>query len=649
MIASRWFWTAAIAAIGFLSPARHGQTAPITTATDAQLRHWLKQYPEADANGDGRLTVPEAEAYRQKLQRGQSGQTGKGQPKKPSFSFQHEFRFVGVSDGVRIAVAVGYPRGFDAAAPARKWPTVFSTCGYVGATRPIGPDQYGDRFVTVNASVRGTGASGGTLDPWASRTWQDGYEIIEDWVVKQPWSNGKVGIVGHSWPGLMGFLVASTAPPSVKAVCVSGLIDDFYRGISRPGGVPNSGFPVNWLNSYYRADGPFGSGAAAKLVREMTDPEYSALVSRRPSRDLADDLLWLLLHEPFDGAGWKRRSLCTHAAKIRAPILIAHAYQDEQTGPTGWRLWNRISEDVPKRLILTNGPHQVTNVSGPDVGRWLQHWLLDEGDGTVADPEQRVQCYFTTLKAPSGQGTRQAKPLASPVFPFADTEWTRLHLRAGGRLMKTPAATAEESGTYRVEVGDTLDGKQRIDYRFVVREPLAICGPITLTLWASLTTLDTDFFVLLGDEDWDGRVWGLQRGILRASHRELDVAGSDYANVTGEEVLIRPRHRHRKAAPVAPHAPHEFQISIPAVGHVFLPGHTLVLRISRPPAGDPVGVTKWGGASYRYASDQPPGTVTILHDPAHPSSLLLPVLPKLPPTPEKRWDPEAVWGLQLAE
>ena len=32
--------------------------------SEQQLARWLKQYPEADANGDGRLTVEEAEAYR---------------------------------------------------------------------------------------------------------------------------------------------------------------------------------------------------------------------------------------------------------------------------------------------------------------------------------------------------------------------------------------------------------------------------------------------------------------------------------------------------------------------------------------------------------------------------------------------------------
>ena len=46
-------------------------------------------------------------------------------------------------------------------------------------------------------------------------------------------------------------------------------------------------------------------------------------------------------------------------------------------------------------------------------------------------------------------------------------------------------------------------------------EPVAVCGPAVLTLWASLTTLDTDFFVLVSDVAPDGKTYGLQRGSLR--------------------------------------------------------------------------------------------------------------------------------------
>ena len=72
---------------------------------------------------------------------------------------------------------------------------------------------------------------------------------------------------------------------------------------------------------------------------------------------------------------------------------------------------------------------------------------------------------------------------------------------------------------------------------------------------------------------------------------------------------------------MTPHEPTEYQIEIPAFGHVFRPGHKLALIIMQPVEGDPIGVTRSGAPSDRYDSHPPPGTVTILYDAAHSSSL----------------------------
>jgi predicted acyl esterase len=617
--------------------------APIAQASEEQLQRWLQQYPEADANNDGKLTTEEAEAYRQKLER----QRLRTQAARKRVPFEHEFTFATMSDGARIALAVAYPNGFEADAD-RKWPAIFTLCGYTSATAPVNPGGFGHRFVTVNASIRGTGASGGALSPWTRRTWQDGHEVIENWIAKQPWSNGRVGIVGHSWPGLMGFLVATTNPPSLKAVCVSGLIDDFYRGISWIGGVRNCGFPVDWLNNYYQVDGPFNSGAAAQAVRQIDDATYAEIVDSRPERELADDMLWLLMYEPYDGLKWQKQSLCTYTPQIRAPILIMHSYQDEQTGPTGWRLWKRVPENVPKRLILSNGAHNVASAVNSDRSAWFQYWLLGEGDGTIADSERRVQVYFETHFEDDESGIRLNPPLEAKDFPLPGTRWTQYYLHAGGLLSKNRPSGDESAAVYRVASGDPSDATERVEYTLEFNNPTAICGPIVLTLWTQLSTLDADFFALVCDMDPEGNVYGLQRGLLRASHRELDAEKSGYVNQDDQKLLVQPHHPHTRAEPIVPHKPYRYEIGIPVVGHVFRPGHKLVLRLSRPPLGDPIGVTKWGGPSYQYDSDRPPGIVKILHDLEHPSSLLLPVLPSLPPITDAPPSLENMAGIQLA-
>ena len=98
-------WRIVLILLASLAPALSRAADPIRDATPEQLRAWLKQYPQADTNGDGVLTLEEARAYYQKLQREQAAARKSSAP-----SFRHEYAFATMSDGVRIALAVGPPR-----------------------------------------------------------------------------------------------------------------------------------------------------------------------------------------------------------------------------------------------------------------------------------------------------------------------------------------------------------------------------------------------------------------------------------------------------------------------------------------------------------------------------------------------------------
>lgn len=624
----------------FLLVAGLTSAEPLSKATPEQLATWLRQYPLADANGDGVLTIDEAEAYRKKLVKVLPEETA------PQRS-RSEYAFATMSDGVQIALAIGYPQDFDPADTGRKWPAIYLSCGYALATAPWDPGDYDHRYVTVTASIRGTGASGGALNPWQLRTWQDGYEVIENWIVKQPWSDGRVGIRGHSWTALMGFYTASMNPPSLKAVCLSGLIEDFYRGVAWPGGVRNFGFPVMWVNNDYRLDGPFGSGDAARKARGLDAAAYEAIVASRPARDLREDILWLMLHEPLDGPGWRERSLAAQASKIRAPMLIGHAWQDQETGPSGWRLWKQLPAGTPKRLVLSNGHHGLYTLNHDEKLAWFDHYLLDKSDASIAAGEPLVKCYFETLDTGDSRPSVDGPFLAGEDFPLPDTRWTRFYLRTGNKLSGGAPDGNEEPDRYQVTFQNARTAAERVTYEIDFPEPASICGPAVLTLWAMLSNLDTDFFVLLSDVAPDGQRFGLQRGLLRASHRSLEPELSDFVTIGGEKILIRPHHPHDRPEPVPPHVACEFQIEIPALGHVFRPGHRLAVTITRPPLADPVGKTKGGQPSYQYDSYPPAGTVTILHDAEHPSSLLLPVLPEWPPLPSEPVPLSRQAGLQI--
>ena len=87
----------------------------------------------------------------------------------------------------------------------------------------------------MHASVRGTGCSSGEFDIFSTRSALDGREIIDGWIAQQPWSNGSVGLVGHSYGGITGTMIAETQPAHLVAISVSGLVDDLYRGHRVPG------------------------------------------------------------------------------------------------------------------------------------------------------------------------------------------------------------------------------------------------------------------------------------------------------------------------------------------------------------------------------------------------------------------------------
>src|SRR5262249_38730186 len=89
-------------------------------------------------------------------------------------------------------------------------------------------------YVHVIANVRGTGNSGGMYPFLAPPEPQDGYELIE-WVARQPWCDGQVGMFGISYFGRIQLFVAALNPPHLKCIfcpwaSTDQYLDSFYHG-----------------------------------------------------------------------------------------------------------------------------------------------------------------------------------------------------------------------------------------------------------------------------------------------------------------------------------------------------------------------------------------------------------------------------------
>ena len=571
--------------------------------------------------------------------------------------------FVTMPDGVSIAVNVRMPKGYKA---GKKYPAIFEMSGYDGGSAegqtlvvdynlPRGlpllsaddsrqlTRMFEPQYVTIHASVRGSGCSSGEFDVFSWTSALDGKFIIDQWIPKQSWSNGDVAIMGHSYSGITGFMVAATQPKHLRAATVSGLIDDIYRGIVYPGGVSDYGFPLIWTGAYRPFD-EVGGAIAPGLLRAQRpeDPphrqETCAANQAGKSRTVTNDPLLQGLADT-DNEWYRSRSLITYVSRINVPIHISGAYQDEQTGPRGpTHLWEQVS-GVPKRLVITNGNHDVQNpCCGPaalvgDRKAWIDHWLgvkAHDDFGTLADRKRSVTVLFETHRDKAGKLVPNER-IDAPTFPLPQTEWTDWYLHGTGGLNEAAPAAPEAGDMYAAgtmrqswvyQAGGatgppvtTTHLPDEVTYRSgPLTKPLLIVGPITSTLWLTSTAADTEMFVQLIDEAPDGSRTFLQRGMLKASHRAIDMAQSDWATAH----LYRPWRPHTNPELVVPGTAYEYLVEIFPVGHIFRPGHRMLVNVTAPPVADSL---------YFYVSKRAPAVNTVLHDPAHPSRITLPVVP----------------------
>ncbi len=135
-----------------------------------------------------------------------------------------ETGYITVADGTRLR----YHMERAEAAPAG--PVVMQYDGYDAGTGTYFsniPDAKAQLirlgYTMLGVSVRGTGCSSGEFDLFDPQRAIDGAEAVE-WAAIQPWSNGVIGMMGYSYPGVMQLFTAGQQPPSLKAIAPSNVI-----------------------------------------------------------------------------------------------------------------------------------------------------------------------------------------------------------------------------------------------------------------------------------------------------------------------------------------------------------------------------------------------------------------------------------------
>ena len=133
--------------------------------------------------------------------------------------------YIPISDGTRLSARIWKP----VASRTEIFPSILEYIPYRKRddTRVRDEERHaylaGHGYVCVRVDMRGSGDSEGIqLDEYLPIEQQDGLEII-DWLSKQSWSNGNVGMFGLSWGGITSLQLATHRPPALKLLCPSGL------------------------------------------------------------------------------------------------------------------------------------------------------------------------------------------------------------------------------------------------------------------------------------------------------------------------------------------------------------------------------------------------------------------------------------------
>jgi putative CocE/NonD family hydrolase len=171
--------------------------------------------------------------------------------------YKESSQYVEMTDGTKIAVEIFLPGNLK---PGEKVPVIFEQTRYWRVidlrhpfnllyTRPLALwrrsfAMHGYGYVTMDA--RAGGASFGTR-PWEfCPIDSEDHKTVTDWILKQPWSNGKIGLLGHSYAGNFAEFGLLHPDPAVKAVAIISSPFDLYIDIMHPGGMTLQPFMHNF-------------------------------------------------------------------------------------------------------------------------------------------------------------------------------------------------------------------------------------------------------------------------------------------------------------------------------------------------------------------------------------------------------------------
>jgi predicted acyl esterase len=233
-------------------------------------------------------------------------------------------------------------------------------------------------YAVIGLNIRGTGCSGGDFDYFEPRQAEDGREAIE-WLAKQPWSSGRIAMVGKSYPGITQLFVAGQplerggeveTPKGLVAIVPGHVFGDLYRDVPYPGGIMNVTFAAGW--SAGRIYEPFQAPLQDQFERGELDQQCTANTAQHVANPPQNPFV-KALYNHFDGDLFYERSPWYWARNIDVPTFLIQSWQDEQVGGRATNLVERLRPGLEWRALFTNGDHG--EYYGPHVLPYVDEFL----------------------------------------------------------------------------------------------------------------------------------------------------------------------------------------------------------------------------------------------------------------------------------
>jgi uncharacterized protein len=445
-------------------------------------------------------------------------------------------------DGVHLNAFLYLPENLDRNA---KVPALVNTM-------PYRYEPQNDSFLARNGyasiffDVRGTGGSEGIpSDEYSLWEYQDTTHVI-DWLSKQPWCNGKIGMYGHSYGAFNSvYEAAALKPPALKAIfALCGTDCRYTDDIHCPGGT------MLMIDNAW-ALGMIISNAAPG------GPDFS--VNSKASRDRWNTPPWIqvFVRNQLYGPHWRYGSLAPDYNRLTTPAFLGGGYLD-------------IYQNFVPR-IMRNSPAMTRGILGPwehnmaepgpkidwDLLRviWFDYWLKGLKNNAVSEPRAifympgwRKQSFRYTGEIPGEWRALRSWPETvftpterlffrpHPEYPLSKVWVTQAALGSGGKLKDLAGPPSACRLQYYPGSGGSgqsffpSGGYYGLDYRNEdpyglsfdtepLRQPVEMLGFTKARLFVSATAPVANWIVRLCDVAPDGSSYLVSRGYLNGTHR----------------------------------------------------------------------------------------------------------------------------------